>query len=86
MLGIEKSQALDFLTWDFAVGVEAMGLEPTNLLTASQALYQLSYAPVGKPPRLGMVLRLPHPGPHLLGKPRTTQQHRGHPVRSGVRP
>ena len=26
--------------------VEAMGLEPTNLLTASQALYQLSYAPV----------------------------------------
>jgi hypothetical protein len=22
-----------------------MGLEPTNLLTASQALYQLSYAP-----------------------------------------
>ena len=28
--------------------VEAMGLEPTNLLTASQALYQLSYAP-GQP-------------------------------------
>jgi hypothetical protein len=27
--------------------VEAMGLEPTNLLTASQALYQLSYAPEG---------------------------------------
>jgi len=25
-----------------------MGLEPTNLLTASQALYQLSYAP-GQP-------------------------------------
>jgi hypothetical protein len=25
-----------------------MGLEPTNLLTASQALYQLSYAPVAK--------------------------------------
>ena len=24
-----------------------MGIEPTNLLTASQALYQLSYAPVG---------------------------------------
>ena len=24
-----------------------MGLEPTDLLTASQALYQLSYAPVG---------------------------------------
>ncbi|MDQ1374104.1 MAG: hypothetical protein QOJ09_1442 [Actinomycetota bacterium] len=23
-----------------------MGIEPTNLLTASQALYQLSYAPV----------------------------------------
>ena len=31
------------LIWDFLV--EAMGLEPTNLLTASQALYQLSYAP-----------------------------------------
>ncbi len=27
--------------------VEAMGLEPTNLLTVSQALYQLSYAPSG---------------------------------------
>jgi hypothetical protein len=25
-----------------------MGLEPTNLLTASQALYQLSYAPSGE--------------------------------------
>ena len=25
--------------------VEATGLEPANLLTASQALYQLSYAP-----------------------------------------
>ena len=24
-----------------------MGLEPTNLLAASQTLYQLSYAPVG---------------------------------------
>ena len=32
--------------------VEAMGLEPTNLLTASQALYQLSYAPVVRAPRL----------------------------------
>ena len=30
-----------------AVLVEAKGLEPTNLLTASQALYQLSYAPEG---------------------------------------
>jgi hypothetical protein len=29
----------------FGSSVEAMGLEPTNLLTASQALYQLSYAP-----------------------------------------
>ncbi len=27
--------------------VEAMGIEPTNLLHAMQALYQLSYAPVG---------------------------------------
>jgi hypothetical protein len=33
------------LTW--LSPVEAMGLEPTNLLTASQALYQLSYAPSG---------------------------------------
>ena len=31
---------------DQGLRVEAMGLEPTNLLTASQALYQLSYAPV----------------------------------------
>jgi hypothetical protein len=31
--------------------VEAMGLEPTNLLTASQALYQLSYAPSGEAQR-----------------------------------
>ena len=31
---------------DLGFRVEAMGLEPTNLLTASQALYQLSYAPV----------------------------------------
>jgi hypothetical protein len=30
-----------------------MGLEPTNLLTASQALYQLSYAPVAKLPGHG---------------------------------
>jgi hypothetical protein len=28
--------------------VEAMGLEPTNLLHAMQALYQLSYAPRGR--------------------------------------
>ena len=32
---------------DLGFPVEAMGLEPTNLLTASQALYQLSYAPEG---------------------------------------
>ncbi len=31
------------LTWEFPV--EATGFEPANLLTASQALYQLSYAP-----------------------------------------
>ena len=31
---------------DLVKYVEAMGLEPTDLLTASQALYQLSYAPV----------------------------------------
>ena len=31
------------LTCDYMV--EAMGIEPTNLLHAMQALYQLSYAP-----------------------------------------
>lgn len=31
--------------------VEAMGLEPTDLLHAMQALYQLSYAPEVPPPR-----------------------------------
>ena len=41
--GRGKSQAKYHLTWDFMV--EAKGLEPSNLLTASQALYQLSYAP-----------------------------------------
>jgi hypothetical protein len=32
---------------DLGFSVEAKGLEPSNLLTASQALYQLSYAPEG---------------------------------------
>ena len=32
---------------DLVFRVEAKGLEPSNLLTASQALYQLSYAPAG---------------------------------------
>ena len=40
MRGKQKVQAFDL---DFFV--EAKGLEPSNLLTASQALYQLSYAP-----------------------------------------
>jgi hypothetical protein len=31
--GTEKSQAMYYFTWDFLV--EAMGLEPTNILTAS---------------------------------------------------
>ena len=31
--------------WGQPTFVEAKGLEPSNLLTASQALYQLSYAP-----------------------------------------
>jgi hypothetical protein len=30
---------------DLPLSVEAMGIEPTNLLHAMQALYQLSYAP-----------------------------------------
>jgi hypothetical protein len=44
------------------VSVEAMGLEPTNLLTASQALYQLSYAPGG-------ALRLPAASKAEVGRP-----------------
>jgi hypothetical protein len=32
--GTEKSQAMYYLTWDFLV--EAMGLEPPNLLTVSE--------------------------------------------------
>ena len=39
----DPPQARSTLTW--GGGVEAKGLEPSNLLTASQALYQLSYAP-----------------------------------------
>ena len=31
--------------FEYGTRVEAKGLEPSNLLTASQALYQLSYAP-----------------------------------------
>ena len=42
--GTEKPQGQILSDLRFCV-VEAMGLEPTNLLTASQALYQLSYAP-----------------------------------------
>jgi hypothetical protein len=34
---------------DYQDLVEMMGLEPTNLLTASQALYQLSYIPKSAP-------------------------------------
>ncbi len=37
-----------------------MGLEPTNLLTASQALYQLSYAPVAL---VGATIRVLRPFP-----------------------
>jgi hypothetical protein len=32
---------------ELGIRVEAKGLEPSDLLTASQALYQLSYAPGG---------------------------------------
>ena len=35
--------------FEYGTRVEAMGLEPTDLLTASQALYQLSYTPNGLP-------------------------------------
>ena len=43
---------------DLQLRVEAKGLEPSNLLTASQALYQLSYAPEG-----GVRLSAGHRGP-----------------------
>jgi hypothetical protein len=62
---LKNSNEIYPLTWEFRV--EAMGLEPTNLLTASQALYQLSYAPVAKLPRSRMVIRLPHPRPSHQG-------------------
>ena len=57
-----------------------MGLEPTNLLTASQALYQLSYAPVDRGLTLPVPIRpLEEPG-HLAtilsGWPRTTTSER----------
>ena len=38
-----KSSGSTLLPGNFSV--EATGFEPANLLTASQALYQLSYAP-----------------------------------------
>ena len=42
----QKSRCLAIPALTCYFFVEAMGLEPTDLLTASQALYQLSYAPV----------------------------------------
>ena len=53
-----------------------MGLEPTNLLTASQALYQLSYAPgtsrhvtsPARPDLLGPVTRPTPPRPSAAGR------------------
>ncbi len=52
-----------------------MGLEPTNLLTASQALYQLSYAPgvdayvIRRPGILGTPIDLASPAPTLPAGP-----------------
>jgi hypothetical protein len=54
-----------------------MGLEPTNLLTASQALYQLSYAPVAKLPGHGWYF-----GYRTLG--RTLQEARIRPQPGGA--
>jgi hypothetical protein len=53
--------------------VEAMGLEPTNLLTASQALYQLSYAPVANPQVTGGISATA-PWAEPSGEPRSTAQ------------
>ena len=46
------------------VAVEVMGLEPTDLLHAMQALYQLSYTPAAPPQYQGAfpVLARPSPG------------------------
>ena len=41
--------------------VEAKGLEPSNLLTASQALYQLSYAPEGRVTLSALRMKRPRP-------------------------
>ena len=46
-----------------------MGLEPTNLLTASQALYQLSYAPSGGGSTLAVGDTRPVPPGALGGRP-----------------
>jgi hypothetical protein len=43
----ERYRSPDSIEMGFT-SVEAMGLEPTNLLHAMQALYQLSYAPEGR--------------------------------------
>ena len=51
--GIHRSAPVTSVNRDANFGenllVEAKGLEPSNLLTASQALYQLSYAPESSP-------------------------------------
>ena len=47
-----------------------MGLEPTNLLTASQALYQLSYAPSGGGSTLAVGGTRPSPGSEGAGESR----------------
>ena len=58
--------------------MEAKGLEPSNLLTASQALYQLSYAPVGQTFSL---LKQPRcPPDHPTASPRGPGQEGGEPA------
>ena len=47
---------------DLVFRVEAKGLEPSNLLTASQALYQLSYAPEVRRARLAAAAPSPESG------------------------
>ena len=65
--------------------MEAMGLEPTNLLTASQALYQLSYAPSG-PATLSVGSRRhvpPGAGPGPVGATPTPPEQARRVIRSG---
>ena len=50
--------------------MEAMGIEPTNLLHAMQALYQLSYAPQWRRTTLAVGATAPDPPRAAVPTPR----------------